>query len=191
MTGARDAVLDHSDQFRITPPGDDVQDFDTRWDEVLLLSIREVPSDDILESVYKIRTRESDQLKTVLAPHAQEIEQHLSQPDNQKLKSIVKRCMDQKVRARNFEARNERIETEVLVKTRKGKLVTVERKHGECCRLKAKEQCTKGNACSFRHDESKRGKVTQSSSPAPKPLKTQNDWKSSSRGKPPRGRSPS
>ena len=34
------------------------------------------------------------------------------------------------------------------------------------------------NACSFRHDENKRGKVTQSSSPAPKP-QTQNDWKSS------------
>ena len=35
------------------------QDFDTRWDDVLL-SMNEVPSDDILESLYEMRTLESD-----------------------------------------------------------------------------------------------------------------------------------
>ena len=40
--------------------------FGTGWDEVLL-SIPEVPSDSMLESLYKMRIRESDQLKTVLA----------------------------------------------------------------------------------------------------------------------------
>ena len=39
-----------SDLFRITVHVDDVQDFDTRWNEVLL-SIKEVPSDDMLELV--------------------------------------------------------------------------------------------------------------------------------------------
>ena len=38
-------------------------EFDTRWDDVLLSKI---PSDEILESLYKLRIRESDQLKTVL-----------------------------------------------------------------------------------------------------------------------------
>ena len=55
---------------------------------------------------------------------------------------------------------------------------------------KAKGQCTKGNACSFRHHEKKRGKATQSSSPAPNP-QTQNDGKSSLKGETLRGRSPS
>ena len=41
---------------------DDIQEFDTRWDEVLL-SMSKIPSDDILENLYKLRIRESDQLK--------------------------------------------------------------------------------------------------------------------------------
>ena len=66
---------------------------------------------------------------------------------------MVKRHADQKIRTRQFETGNERIETVVLVKTRKGKHVSVESKQGECYVWIAKEQCTKGNACSFRHDE--------------------------------------
>ena len=70
-----------------------------------------------------------------------------------------------------FEARNERIETGVLVKTGKEKNVSVERKQGDCYQWNAKGQCTKGDACSFRHDESKRGQMTLSSS-CPKTAET-------------------
>ena len=34
--GAHDTVLDSADLFSITLRNDDVQDFDTRWDEILL-----------------------------------------------------------------------------------------------------------------------------------------------------------
>ena len=36
VTGAHDTVLDYADLFTITLRNDDVQDFDTRWDEILL-----------------------------------------------------------------------------------------------------------------------------------------------------------
>ena len=39
----------------------------------------------------------------------------------QKLKTMVKRCTDEKIRTRNFRARNERLESVVLVKTQKKK----------------------------------------------------------------------
>ena len=104
MTGAHDAVRDSSDLFRTTLHGNDVQEFDTRWDEILL-SMTRIPLDDNLERWYKLRLREWDQLNVVLALHEQEIEQHLSQPSYQMLKTVVKRCKDQKIRARNFEAR--------------------------------------------------------------------------------------
>ena len=42
----------------------------------------------------------------------------LSKPNYQKLKTMEKGCMFQKIRVRSFEARNERIGTIVLVKTR-------------------------------------------------------------------------
>ena len=63
VTGAHGAVHDYSDLFRITSHGDDVQDFDTRRDQVLL-PIKEVPSGNILESCVRCACiRESDQLK--------------------------------------------------------------------------------------------------------------------------------
>ena len=64
VTGAPDTVLDYADLFSVTLRDDNIQEFDTRWDEVLL-SMSKIPSDDILESLYKLRIRESDQVKTV------------------------------------------------------------------------------------------------------------------------------
>ena len=66
VTGAHDTALDYADLFSLTLHDDNIQEFDTRWDEVLLLSMSKIPSDDILESLYKLRIRESDQLKPVL-----------------------------------------------------------------------------------------------------------------------------
>ena len=37
---------------------DNIQEFDTRWEEVLP-SMSKIPSDDILDSLYKLRIRES------------------------------------------------------------------------------------------------------------------------------------
>ena len=64
--------------------------------------------------------------------------------------------MDQKIRARNFEARSERIEKGAPAKG-KGKPVRAERKQEECYQWKAIGKCTKRDACSFRHDENKPG----------------------------------
>ena len=67
VTGAHEAVLDYSHLFRVTLHGDDIQNFETRWDEVKTQS-----NDSILECLYEMRRRESDQLKTVLAMYEQE-----------------------------------------------------------------------------------------------------------------------
>ena len=84
VTGAHDTVFDYADLFSITLRNDNVQYFHTRWDEILL-SMTKIPSDDVLESLYKLRTRESDQLKTVLELYDMEIHQKISMPNYQKL----------------------------------------------------------------------------------------------------------
>ena len=76
MTGAHDTVLDSADLFSITLRNDDVQEFDMRWDEILL-TMSKIPSDGILESLYNIRIRESAQLDL-------DIHQKISVPNNQK-----------------------------------------------------------------------------------------------------------
>ena len=64
----------------------------TRWDEIILSMIK-IPSDEVLESLYKLRTRESDQLSTVFELHDMEIHQKISISNYQKLKTMVKRSI--------------------------------------------------------------------------------------------------
>ena len=97
VIGAHDTVLDYADLFSVTFHDDDIQEFDTRWDEVLL-SMSKLPSDDVLESLYKLRIRESAQLKTVLELYDMEIHLKISMPNCQKLKTMVKRSIDPKLR---------------------------------------------------------------------------------------------
>ena len=44
VTGAHDAVLDYADFFSVTLHDDNIQEFDTRWNEVLL-PMSKLPSD--------------------------------------------------------------------------------------------------------------------------------------------------
>ena len=82
VTGAHDTVVGSADLFTITLRHDDVQEFDTRWDEILL-SMTKIPPDAVLQSLYKLRIRESDQLKTVLELYDMKIHQKISMPDYQ------------------------------------------------------------------------------------------------------------
>ena len=90
-----------------------------------------IPLDDILESLYKLRIRESDQLKTVLELYDMEIHQKIPMPNYQQFKTMVKRSTDLKLRVRNFDARHGRIETGAVVTNRRGQR-GVERGQGEC-----------------------------------------------------------
>ena len=92
-----------------------LQEFGTRWDEVPLSNL---PSDDILDSLHKSRVRESVQLKTVFELYDMEIHQKISVPNDQKLKIMVKRSVDQKLRLRNFDARNEKLKQEQWSKSK-------------------------------------------------------------------------
>ena len=96
--------------------------------------------------------------------------------------------MDQKLRLPNFDARNEKIETGAVVTNRWGQR-GVERGQGECYQWKAKGQCSRGDKCSFRHDEDKRAKPTPKTAPPSEPP-TQRGG-SASRKKNLRGWSPS
>ena len=75
------------------------------WDEILL-SITRIPSDDILEGLYKFRIRESQKLKTVVELYKMEIHQKKAGPDNHRLKTMVKRSIEQNLRMKSFGARN-------------------------------------------------------------------------------------
>ena len=65
-----------------------------------------------------------------------------------KLKTMVKRRKDQKLRLRNFDARHAKIDTGAVVKSRKG-LIGVERGKGMCYRWKEKRPVFEGRPVQF------------------------------------------
>ena len=65
VTCVNRSVLDYADLFSIVLRNDNIQELDRRWDEIFL-SMEQFPPDDIVESLYKIRIRDSEKIKTVL-----------------------------------------------------------------------------------------------------------------------------
>ena len=86
VTGANDSVENYGDLFTIALRNDDILEFDLKWDGISL-SMTKIPSDDILEILYKLRIRESEKLKTVLELYNLEIHQKKIGPDYHRLKT--------------------------------------------------------------------------------------------------------
>ena len=117
-----------------------------------------------------------------------EIHQKISMANYQKLKTMVKRSVNQKLRLRNLDARHGKIATGAVVKNRKG-LSGVEAGKGFCDQWKEKSPCSEGDQCSFRHDGDERATPTPKTIPSSEPP-TQKG-RSASRKRSLRGRSPS
>ena len=99
-TGANDSVENYADHFTIGLRNDNIQEFDSKWDGILL-SMTKIPLDDILEGLYKLRLRESEKLKTVFELYVLEIHKKKIGPDCHRLK----RSIEQDLRNKNFGAR--------------------------------------------------------------------------------------
>ena len=87
-------LVDSVDELRSSSSIRDIQEFDSKWDGILL-SMTKIPHDDILEGLYKLRIRESDKLKTVLELYDLETHQKKLGPDYHRLKAMVKRSIEQ------------------------------------------------------------------------------------------------
>ena len=115
-----------------------------------------------------------------------EIHQKKAGPDYHRLKTMVKRSIEQDLRNKNTEARNGNYERNAVVKNQ-GTKQREQRTLGDCWQWKVNGQCSKGDNCSFRHDINKRAKSTQ---PNPSPgSSTRQNVRNASRTGSPRGKS--
>ena len=177
VTGIHDSVENYAHLFTISLRNDDIQEFDSKWDGILL-SMTKIPPDDILEWLYKLRIRESEKLKTVLellwpGDSSEEVRTWLSQIEDLGEKKYRAKSTNQILRRTPWSRIREQN--------------SVDRILGVCWQWETNGQCVKGDNCSFRHDMNKRWKVTPSN-PSPNSFMQQNDRKSS-RTRSPRGRS--
>ena len=186
VTGTDSSVENYTDLFTIALRNDDIQEFDSKWDGILL-SMTKIPPDDILEGLYKLRIRESEKLRTVLELYDLETHQKKLGPDYHRLKAMVKRSIEQEIRNKNFGARSGNFEKNAVVKN-PGTKQRVQRILGDCWQWEANGQCVKGDNCSFRHDINKRGKSSPSN-PSQNSFMQQSERKPS-RTRSPRGKSP-
>ena len=90
------------------------------------------------------KLQDSVQLQTGLAMYEKENIRNNGHPSYSRLKTAVRRHIDEVMRTRNFRARNEIAERGAVTKSQKGREGTVERKVGKCHQWKAIGQCSKG-----------------------------------------------
>ena len=93
---------------------------------------------------------------------------------------MAKGNTDQKLRSRNFEGRKGKIGTGAVTMNRRCQR-SMERRLGDCWQWQTSEQRSKGNNCSFRHDEIKRVKSPPKSTQPSEPLKERDERKISRR----------
>ena len=160
VTGANDSVENYADLFTIALRNDDIQKFASKWAGILL-SMTKIPPDDILEGLYKLRIRESEKLRTILELYDLETHQKKLGPDYHRLKTMVKRSIEQDIRNKNFGARNGNYEKNAVVKNQETKQ-RVQRILGDCWQWEFNGHCSRRDNCGFRHDINKRAKLTRS-----------------------------
>ena len=125
---------------------------------------------------------------TVLELYDLEIHQKKLGPDYHRLKTMVKRSIEQDIRNKIFGARNGNYERNAVV-INQGTKQRVQRILGDCWQWEANGgSVPEGDNCRFRHDIHKRGKMTQSNT-SPNSFMQQNERKAS-RTRSPRGKSP-
>ena len=79
-------------------------------------------------------------------------------PDYHRLKTMVKRSIEQEIRSKNFGNRSGNFEKNAVVNNQ-GTKQRVQRILGDCWQWETNGQCVKGNNCSFRQDMNKRVKI--------------------------------
>ena len=110
------------------------------------------------KDLYKLRIRESEKLKTVLELYKMESHQKKAGPDDHRLKTMVKRSIEQNLRIKNCEARSGNYERNAVVKNQ-GTKQREQRSLGNCWQWKDNGQCSKGDNCSFRQGYEKACKI--------------------------------
>ena len=119
--------------------------------------------------------------------HDLEIHQKKSEPDYHRLKTMVKRSIEQDIRSKNFGIRNANFEKNAVVKNQGTKFACT--KNSWRLLAMGNQRAVFWRRQFFRHDMTKRGKMTQPN-PCPNSFMQRSERKSSGTQSP-RGNSPS
>ena len=128
--------------FSIKLENDDIQDFDLRWEQALLLT-SDPPADKVLEGLYASKLQDSSQAQTIVALYNQEILRGGGQRDHHRLRMCVKLHTEQAQRSKKKIRIQSEITERVAVAQGKGQNSFTKGKTGECFQWKANGSCSK------------------------------------------------
>ena len=105
-TKSCDEIQGLSGLFTIKLENDDIQDFDLRWEQALLLT-SEPPSDKVSEELHVSKLQDSSQAQSITALYNQEILRGGRQRDRHRLRTCAKLHIEQAQRSNNFRIQSE------------------------------------------------------------------------------------
>ena len=141
-TGSYDETQGLSGLFAIKLENDDIQDFNLRWEQALLLT-----SDLASDNVSKLQ--DSSQTQTIIAQNNQEILRGGGKRNyHNRLRMCAKSYIEQALRSKHFRIHNEITERGAVTKG-KGQNSFTKRKTGECFQWKANGSCSRENLVVF------------------------------------------
>ena len=150
VTRAHDAVLDYASLFNVTLHNDNIQEFDTRWDEILLCRrFHPMISSTVCTNWGHVSLF---QLKAFLELYDMEIYQKISMTNYPKLKTMVKRSIDRETSFPKLWRQTRGILKQEQWSRIERAWVALKGGKGICYQWKEKGQCWKGNECCFRHE---------------------------------------
>ena len=114
-TGSCDDIQGLSGLLGIKLENDDIQDFDLRWEQALLLT-SVPPFDNVLEGLYVSKLQDSSQIQTIMALYNQEILRGGGKRDFHRLRLCVTLYIEQAQRSKNFRIQNEITERGAVTK---------------------------------------------------------------------------
>ena len=169
--------------------GDNLQQFSNSW-EMVLAGIKEVPTEDILESLYKRQLQKSTQLEKAIALYDDNILHNGEKKSYERLCTIVRSHLSRKRLQKNQQVMRETLGGKGLAgKGAGGNPKKPKRVQGDCTQFMKTGTCSRGNKCPYNHDRSRaqpRGRTPTKDRNKPK-----GGGKSRSGSRPSRGTSPS
>ena len=153
ITGTGEAPLNFYDQPRVHLKNDNLQGFDTNWDDVLLSMTKFPMKMYILDNVYKKQLRFSEELKPLLAVASGRIQSRIKEAAGySRLIYMVRRHVEQKIRDQHVNARNEdrSLQGAGVWKPKRKSPKTMERKRSKIERIEICDQWTSKGPCSVR-----------------------------------------
>ena len=130
-----------------------------------LTAVTDRPTDSMLETLYKMQVAKSEELNYLLQVYAPETTLGDEKYDYCRLKVMVQRHLEQKIRDSHCKARNRHEDRPALGTSSKGKAkgngkqqAKTDSRRGDCIRWTTKGRCSFGEACAFKHDRNKKGK---------------------------------